>query len=357
MMSKKGKSERVIGGPGGAFRPQISPDGKKLAYLKRIRTKTVLGIYDLATGTEHFIFDNLSKDQQEAWAIFGVYSGFDWTPDGEHIVISGMGKIWKVNVTSKEALEIPFEAEVSMKVAETIKFRNEAYEDEFQAKVIRHAVTSPDEKKLLFNAVGHLWMMDLPNGKPKRVTKDTDFEFEPAFSKDGKSIVYVTWDDEKMGSVIKMDLRSKRKTTLSKTKGIYRTPQFSNDGQKVVFRKDGGNMHQGFVHTKNPGIYITNATGTMTPKKISDSGSFPVFGKDDKRVYYQTGGYIFGSLTKSYESVNLHGEDKKEHFNGKYAQRYVISPDNNWIAWSELFKVYVAPFPKTGKKGRNYQGL
>jgi len=347
---EKGKSENVFGGPGGAFRPQISPDGKKLAFLKRIRTKTVLGVYDLESGAEHFLFDNLSKDQQEAWAIFGVYSGFDWTPDGQHIVISGMGKIWKVDSKNGNATEIPFEANVEMQVAETVRFQNEAHQDKFDAKVIRHAVTSPDGKNLIFNAVGHLWIQNFPNGTPKRLTSNLDFEYEPAFSPDGKSIVYVTWDDEKMGSIIKMDLASKRKTKLSKEKGIYRTPQFSNNGMHVVFRKDAGNMHQGFVHTKKPGIYVTNSNGSGKPKKITDKGLFPVFSQDDKRIYYQTGGYIFGSLTKSFESVNLNGEDKREHFNGKYAQRYVISPDNEWVAWSELFKVYVAPFPKTGKK-------
>jgi len=346
---EKGKSETVFGGPGGAFRPQVSPDGKKLAFIKRIRTKTVLGVYDLSTGEEHFLFDNLSKDQQEAWAIFGVYPGFDWTPDGKHIIISGMGKIWKVDSKSGIGNELPFSADVSMKVAETVRDDHEAHSDQFEAKVIRHAVTSPSGKKLLFNAIGHLWIQDLPHGKPERLTQDDDFEFEPAYSPDGGSIVYVTWDDEKMGSVIKMDLNSKRKTILTKEKGIYRTPQFSNDGSKIVFKKDRGNMHQGFVHSKNPGLYVIESNGVGQPKKISDSGSFPLFSNNDKRIFYQTSRFILGSRTMSFESVNLSGEDKKDHFNGKYTQRYVISPDNEWVAWSELFKVYIAPFPKTGK--------
>lgn len=41
---KEGKVETVLSGPGGAFRPEISPDGTKLAFLKRNRTKTVLCI-------------------------------------------------------------------------------------------------------------------------------------------------------------------------------------------------------------------------------------------------------------------------------------------------------------------------
>ena len=42
-------------------------------------------------------------------------------------------------------------------------------------------------------------------------------------------------------------------------------------------------------------------------------------------------------------------KEEKKHFDGKYAQRFTISPDNNWVAWSELFKVYVAPMPVTGQ--------
>ncbi|MFN4257510.1 MAG: amidohydrolase, partial [Saprospiraceae bacterium] len=86
------------------------------------------------------------------------------------------------------------------------------------------------------------------------------------------------------------------------------------------------------------------------PKLVTPTGEYPQFSADGKRIFYQKGGYLFGSLVKSVESVDLNGEDKKEHFDGKYSQRYVISPDNNWVAWSELYKVYVAPFPKTGKK-------
>ena len=36
---EKGKTKTIISGPGGAFRPQISNDGKRLAFLKRVRTK------------------------------------------------------------------------------------------------------------------------------------------------------------------------------------------------------------------------------------------------------------------------------------------------------------------------------
>ncbi|MBT8186625.1 MAG: PD40 domain-containing protein, partial [Croceitalea sp.] len=70
---EKGETTTITGGPGGAARPQLSRDGKKLAFIKRVRTKTVLFLHDLETGEEWPLYDELSKDQQEAWAIFGVY--------------------------------------------------------------------------------------------------------------------------------------------------------------------------------------------------------------------------------------------------------------------------------------------
>ena len=45
----------------------------------------------------------------------------------------------------------------------------------------------------------------------------------------------------------------------------------------------------------------------------------------------------------------MNGKDEQQLFSGKYAQRFIPSPDNKWIAWSELYKVYIAPMPKMGK--------
>lgn len=345
---EKGKVENVVTGPGGACRPQISNDGKLLAYVKRVRTKSCLYIHDLETGIEKQIFDGLSKDQQEAWAVFGVYTGFDWMPNNKDIVIWGQGKIWKINIDSKKATNIPFEVEVTHKVAETVEFKNNAFDEKFDVKVLRHFTTSPNGKSAVFSALGSLWKVNLPKGKPKKLMKGGDFQFEPSFSKDGKSITYVTWNDEEMGAVWVASASGGGAKKITSAKGIYRNPSFSPDGQMVVFEKTRGNAHQGYTYCKNPGLYTVSKNGG-TPKKISDKGEYPVFSADGKRVYYQTGGFIFGNLTKSYESVDLTGEDEKKHLDAKYAQRFSISPDNQWIAWSELYKVYIAPFPQTGK--------
>lgn len=345
---ENGKTERITGGPGGASSPQISRDGKLLAFMKRVRTKTVLYIHNLQTGEEWPVYDKLNKDQQEAWAIFGVYTDYNWTPDNKHIIVWSGGKINKVNIATLEVTNIPFEVENTIKIAKTLEVDTPVYTDDFTAKVIRQAVTSPDGKTLIFHALGYLWEKRLPNGKPKRLTSGTDFEFEPSFSPDGSQITYVTWNDETLGAVHKISLKDKKSVKLTNEKGNYRFPGFSNDGKQIVYKKEGGNGDQGRTFSKETGLYLINTDGTNT-RYLKVNGDYPVFNTTSNRIYYQTGGTYFGSLTKQLKSIDLNGYDERTHVKSKHANRLVLSPDNNWIAFQHLHKVYRAPMPKTGK--------
>ncbi len=347
-----GDIETVTGGNGGAARPQISPDGKTLAFVRRVRTKTVLYLRDLESGLEKPLFQNLSKDQQEAWAIFGVYTNFNWTPDSKNIIVWANGKINKINTETGESSTIPFEVESNHTIVEAARFKQEVAPDKFMAKAIRNAVTSPDGKMLAFSAAGYLWTKSLPEGEPTRLTNESDFEFEPSFSPDGRSLVYVSWSDTEMGAVNVVNLRSrdrfKKPTKLTSDKGIFREPSFSPDGNTIVYRRESGNGQQGFAHTLNSGIYTIPIKGGASTM-ITDSGNWPRFNTDGDRIFFQTGGYIFGAIDKSYRSVNLQGEDQKTHYTSKYGHEFVPSPDNKWIAFSNLYKVYIAPMTMAGK--------
>ena len=345
---KTGKIERITGGPGGAARPQISRDGKKLAFVKRIRTKTVLYIHDLETGEEWPIYDKLNKDQQEAWAIFGVYTNFNWMPNNEDIVFWSGGKINKININSLQFTNIPFQVDTHIKVAKAIEFDNPVAPETFNAKVIRSAVTSPDKKTVVYNALGYLWSKQLPNGAPKRLTTGPDFEFEPTFSPDGKTITYVTWNDENLGAIYNLSLENGTPKKLSTKKGIYRNPSYSHDGSKIVYRKESGNNEQGRTFSKKPGLYTMNSDGSSI-KFITKEGDYPTFNHNNSRIIYQNGGVFFGSLTKELKSVDLNGFDQRTLIKSKHGNRLVPSPDGNWIAFIHLHKVYMAPMPKTGQ--------
>lgn len=340
---EKGETETITGGPGSAMRPQISRDGKTLAFVRRVREKSVLYLRNLETGEEWPVYDQLSKDQQEAWAIFGAYTNFQWL-DAKNIVIWAMGKIQKVDVTTSTATVIPFKASCKHKIYDALKFRYEAAPDQFSAKAIRSCATSPDGKFTVFQAVGYLWKKDLPSGTPVRLTTGTDFESDPSFSADGKELLFVTWNDEQLGSISRFSFADKKITRITPEKGIYRTPRYSPDGKWIVYQKEGGNGFQGGAFCLHPGIYIMPAAGGK-PTLINKDGADPIFSKDGKRIFY-TGE---DGSNYAFRSCDLSGNEVRTHFTSKYTNIFSPSPDNKWIAYRELYKVYVAAFPETGR--------
>jgi len=344
-----GKTKTITGGPGGAARPIISRDGKNLAFVKRIREQTVLYIHDLATGEEKPIYFDLDKDQQEAWAVFGVYPYFSWMPNNRDLVFWSAGKIHSINIDSKVIKNIPFEIDTSIKLTETHQVKRKAFTENFSSKMIKDVKTSPNGNTIIFTSLGHIYKKTLPNGIPARISNLSDFEADPSFSPDGKSVLFVTWNDENLGAIYSIKLDGSGLKKLTKQKGIYRTPVYDGSGSKIAYRKESGNGDQGFDFTKMTGIYTMNYTGSY-PKKISESGEFPQFSEDNKRVFFQTGGAFFGNLTKKLKSVDLSGNDEKSHFTSKLANRIVPSPDNKWVAIIHLHKVYIAPFIQNGQE-------
>ncbi|MCR6721968.1 MAG: amidohydrolase family protein [Chitinophagaceae bacterium] len=346
---EKGNIEQVTGGPGGAVRPQLSHNGKCLSFIKRVRTKSVLFIRDLQTGVEWPVYDDLSKDQQEAWSIFGLYTGYAWTPDDQHIITWSKGKIIRINVNAvNSATEIPFTAEVKQRIYDAVRFQQDLDPEQFQPRVIRHAKTSPDGKWMLYNAVGYLWKMDMSSGKSQRVTSSSikgyekaGFEMEPSFSPDGRTAVYITWSDTASGAIYSINLQGSAKPVkLTQGKGIYRQPSFSPDGKWIVFKREGSNNGLGLGYTAKPGIYYMSAGGGEEIF-VRAGGDAPVFDKSGKRIFYQQGSGI--------ASCRLDGDDQRTHINSTYGNQFTVSPDEKWIAFVDLHKAYIAAFPSAGK--------
>lgn len=338
-----GDIETVTGGAGGACRPQISPDGKLLAFVKRVRLKSVLYLHNLATGEEWPVYDDLSKDQQETWAIFGVYPNFNWTPDNKSIIFYAKGKIWNLDITTLNTVQIPFEVSSQQTITEALHFQQKVFQDQFPVKMIRQLTTSPDGKQVAFNAAGYIYIKKLPDGVPVRIDSTADFEYEPQFSPDGKSLIYVNWNDELKGSINKIDLATRFVTRLTVEKGLYYSPKFSTKGDKIVFRKGEGNDLVGYSFGKNPGIYMMPAAGGK-PKMIIDNGVWPQFSADDSKIYYQSS---LGDK-KAYKIVDTTGANQKTLYTSTYATQFAPSPDGKWMAFTELFNCYLTPMVYTG---------
>ncbi|WP_394539426.1 amidohydrolase family protein [Lysobacter enzymogenes] len=334
-----GKTSTVIDTAGGAVRPQPSPDGKSLAFVKRIREKSVLHVLDLASGEARPVWDGLSHDMQEAWAIFGPYANFAWTPDSKSVVIWAQGKLWRVGMADGKPAQIAFSAHIEQTVAQALRFEQKLDAGRFDPKMIRDVATSADGKTLIFHAVGQLWRKRLPDGRPERLTgNDNLYEYQPSFSADGGKLLYTTWSDAALSAIYVTGAGGGGGKRLTQDKGFFYSPRFSPDGRRIVYAKTGGGGLTGSLWSVDRGIYVMSADGGK-PVRVAASGESPQFSADGSRVYYLTG----GGLKKKLMSVGLNGEDEREVFNLKYVDSISISPDGKWVAFTELFNAYVAP--------------
>ncbi len=351
-----GKTESLVSGPGGAVRPVPSPDGKHLAFVRRVRNQSTLFLKDLQTGVETPVWGELERDMQEAWAIHGVYPAFDWMPDSKEIVVWAKGRIWRVNPFAKngaeKAREIAFHVKDTRDVRKALRFATPVAPEQFDVKQLRWVNVSPQGDKVVYSALGHLYVRELPNGTPKRLTKQNEhFEFYPKFSRDGKQIVYSTWHDQKLGSVRVLDLRSGKDTLITKTPGKYLDATLTPDGKQVVFSKSRGGYLTTPWHGLETGLFVASADGKGTPRKLTEDGEAAQFGRDSDYVYVSRRNSS-GEVDWSQQLVRLKldgSEPETVVAKSDFASEFAVSPDGKWLAFAERFHVYVTPFPATGK--------
>ncbi|MGB0893142.1 MAG: amidohydrolase family protein [Parashewanella sp.] len=340
-----GDIETLISGTGGAIRPTPSPDGSKLAYIKRDGFNSSLYLLDLKSGTKTKLFGDLDRDMQETWAIHGVYPTMAWTPDNDEIIFWAKGKINKIDVTNKQVSNIPFSVNSTRDIQPAVKFTQNIDKDVFDVKMLRMAQVSPNGKKVVFEALGKLWVKDLKSGKRKRLTRinDSIAELFPQWSRDGKRIVFTTWNDQKQGTVRVISARGGKPKILTNEPGKYVEATFSPDGKTVVYRKARGGYITPSTWSQEPGLYQVDIKGKHT-QKITASGYQPQFGDDNDRVYFME-----VAKTPQLSSISLSGHDKRTHYTSKHATEFRVSPDGKHLAFAERFKVFVTPFAKHGE--------
>ncbi len=349
---ESGEIVDLISVQGGAINPTPSPDGKQLAFVRRVRDKVVLHTLDLASGLITPIWDGLSHDMQEAWAIFGPYPNVAYTPDSKALVLWAKGKLWRVEIASKQATQIPFTANVSQTMEPPVRAEYRLDDGAtFEAKMLRDAATSPEGNTVVFHAVGRLWKQLLsngkPSGKPQALTGDKDyFEYSPSFAPDGRSVVYISYSDSSLAAVRSVDLTSGISTVLTATPGFYFNPRFSTDGKYLTFSKQAGGGLLDYRFSDHTGVYVALADGSNATR-VAGSGAEPFFSTDGSRVLYLEG----GGVSKKLMSAGVPGKAPatelapRELFNLKYVDRVAPSPDGKFLAFTELYRAYVVALP------------
>ncbi len=344
---KTGLTDTVTGGPGGAIRPVLSPDGRKLAFVRRNPTElsSRLMVRDLESGIEHTLFERLERDKQETSGDMGNYPGFAWHPDGGSIVIWSAGQFHRIGIDGSHRT-IDVQVRTDKQVHPALQRTVEVAPDTFPVRMARWTQRSPDGRHAIYQALGYLWLHDLERGSHRRLTSQTDhWEFFPAFSPDSRQVVYVTFDDEALGSVRVHPIGRGRGRTLTTEPGHYVEPSFSADGTQVVFRRTSGGYLTSPAWSERTGLYRVASEGGE-PVRVLDRGANPQFSSDGRRILFSE---RTNNSSLALNSVNLEGHDPREHLTGSWITEYKVSPDGRWVAFTEHYNAYVAPFFAAGK--------
>ncbi|MFW2349875.1 amidohydrolase family protein [Qipengyuania sp.] len=341
-----GEVTTAVSGYGGAVRPQPSPDGKSIAFIRRDKDQTELWVKDLASGQQRMIYGDLDMDMQETWAVYGFYPLMDWMPDGNSLVLWAGGKIRRVAADGSGATVIPFSVDDTRGVADAPHPVIPVSPDSFTAKIPRFASVSPDGRTVVFESLGKLYAKPVAGGTARRLTSGDDAALElwPSWSRDGNRLTYVRWTDEGLGQVMTASANGSGARAVTRMPGHYANPKFSPDGNTIVFEKRSGGYLTSPEFSENEGIYRIAASGGATELVARDMAS-PQFGAANDRVFML--GRNDGKLQLI--SADLDGEARQVHAEGELTTEYHVSPRGDFVAFRENYEVFAMPLMPGGQ--------
>ena len=305
---EQGRVENVISRYGSAFSPTLSNDGKWLVYGSRFNDKTGLVSRNLIDGSEKWLAYPVQKDDIESQGTLGTLPAMTFTPDSKSVIASYGGKIYRIPIDGGEAVNIPFLIDEEIELGPLLKFNYPITDnDKILANQIRNPRISPDGKYLAYSAFHRIFIKELPDGEPKRITTKNSTEDMPVWSPDSQSLVYVEWDEKDGGSIYKYNLKGRKKIQkLTSENGVYSYPTWTNDGNKIVFIKSYESDFKNYSSNRDSKLmwvsseggknyFIDNTKGRSNPHFVKNS--------DRLHLYSRSGGL---------SSIRLDGTDEKQ---------------------------------------------
>ncbi|MXX71997.1 MAG: amidohydrolase family protein [Gemmatimonadetes bacterium] len=363
---------------------EVSPDGRWLTFARKLpggvmsyrgheyMGRTALWIRDLETGDERILMDPITPaatDHHPSWNI-GVLPGYSWAPDGRSLVITQGGRIRRVDVQTGDVETIPFRARVQRTISEMARASRRIADDDFAVRFARTPVTSPDGRHVVFEAAGWLWIEEVGEGSPRRLTDasgyltaagsdgsaassgaapmadphpaDQPLETGPAWSHDGRWVAYTSWDDVDGGHVWKVPVRGGTPVRLTTTAGRYAQLAWRpGDGALVVNRWDPA---LNWVTFGGRGWQLVDVPADGGPaRELTASGpQRDITIGEDGRLYFagNDGG------APAILSLAPDGGDQRVHLRlPPGTEQAALSPDGRHVAFRQLQAMHVAPAP------------
>lgn len=355
---RTGATDQITQGIGGGFRPLISADGSKLIYGTRHETQTGLRVRDLNSGEDRWIRYPVQRDDMESRGSRDLYPSYAFIPGGREIVTTWDAKMYRVDLATGDSTEIPFEADVSLDLGPLLNFQRRVQTGKVRSRIIFNPRESPDGRQIAFSAMAKIYLMNLSDLRPRRLTQSERDEFKPSWSADGRWITYVTWDDNREGHIWKIRSDgSGQPQRLTNVPAFYTDPVFSPGGDRLVARRGNAWMRVqtpsefGGIRIKLDLVWLSAEGGNVNLIVPARGLSTPHFTSESDRIfYYSSDGLV---------SMRYDGTDRREHLKitGRPNPRSPrppsaddarISPDGRWALAEVGNQLYVTAVPQFG---------
>jgi TolB protein len=93
---------------------------------------------------------------------------------------------------------------------------------------------SPDSKEVVYSMAGSLWRQKLDSGEAVQLTDGDGYDYQPDWSPDGQSIVYVSYQKDALELWL-LDVGSGKTWQLTEGGAVNVEPRWSPDGKRIVF--------------------------------------------------------------------------------------------------------------------------
>jgi TolB protein len=162
----------------------------------------------------------------------------------------------------------------------------------------------PDSNELVYSMAGSLWRQILGTKDATQLTDGPGYDYEPDCSPDGKSVVYVSYQNDAMELRL-LDLASGKTRQLTSGGAVNVEPRWSPDGKKLVWvsTQYHGRFHVFLADLKDGAleniVRLTGETKSSLPRYYYseyDMEISPVWARDGKEILFVSNkGHIYGT--------------------------------------------------------------